>query len=85
MTIEGIPHGWELVRVGTPIKGVDWIVNADKQAAPCNFETTLMNWVIIRKKPKQYRAFANAAEILADIEIVADRPKPDRIVRYSDV
>ena len=24
-------------------------------------------------------------EILADIEIVADRPKPDRIVRYSDV
>ncbi len=24
-------------------------------------------------------------EILADIEIVADRPKPDRNVRYSDV
>ena len=63
--IEGIPDGWELVRVGTPIKGVDWIVNADKQAAPCNFETTLMNWVVIRKKPRQYRPFANGAEFLA--------------------
>jgi hypothetical protein len=61
-------EGWELVRVGTPLKGVDWIVNADGQAAPCNFETTLMNWVIIHKieKPKQYRQFANAAEYIAN-------------------
>ena len=52
------------VRIGWPIKGVDWVVNAGGQAAPCNFETTLLNWLVIRKieKPAKYRPFKNAAE-----------------------
>ena len=60
--IEGIPEGWELVKFGVP-KGGDWIINMDgtmKQAG----EGHVAVWPIIRKieRPKQYRAFANAAE-----------------------
>ena len=62
--IEGIPDGWELVRVGSPVVGVDWVVNRDGTAVLCEVEHFAQNWPIIRKieKPKTYRAFANAAE-----------------------
>ena len=64
MTIEGIPDGWELVRIGSPIVGVDWVVNRDGTAVLCEVEHYAKNWPIIRKieKPKQYRPFQNAAE-----------------------
>ena len=66
MTIEGLEHlekdGWELVRIGKPVKGVDWVVNFDGSPVLCEVEDVTKNWPIIRKKPKQYRPFANAAE-----------------------
>ena len=66
-SIEGIPEGWELVRVGHPVIEVDWVLN--HYGDPILFSGNPnvnpgSNWPIIRKvkKPKQYRAFANAAE-----------------------
>ena len=63
-SIEGIPEGWELVRVGHPVLGVDTFLGDDGTIVFCSFNSARMNCVIIRKieKPKQYRAFANAAE-----------------------
>ena len=64
MSIEGIPEGWELVRIGTPVFNVDWIVDPAGEPRLCDFDSTYLNRVIIRKikLPKQYRAFENAAE-----------------------
>ena len=68
MTIEGIPDGWELVRVGKPIINVDCVVAEDGMPVLIDWVTDRRNWLIIRKieKPKQYRAFANAAEYVAN-------------------
>ena len=65
-SIEGIPEGWELVRVGHPVLGVDTFLGDDGTIVFCSFNSARMNCVIIRKieRPKQYRAFANAAEYL---------------------
>ena len=73
-SIEGIPEGWELVRVGCPVPGVDWVVNQYGEPALCGGPYYNKNYAIIRKipKPKQYRAFANAAEF---------EPHRDRWVR----
>lgn len=65
MQVEGIPDGWELVRVGKAKRG-DFYVDMAGSAIEWNHsdETSFVNYVIIRKieKPKQYRPFANAAE-----------------------
>ena len=62
MSIEGIPEDWELVRVGK-VKPGEVILGADgKPAEWISVESTSANYVIIRKKDKQYRPFANAAE-----------------------
>ena len=66
MQIEGIPDGWELVRVGKPVANVDWVVWIDGTPKLYQYsqQLTASNWPIIRKveKPKRYRPFANAAE-----------------------
>lgn len=66
MTIEGIPDGWELVRIGTPeheevIMLTDGSIEMHHEGRNVRMNK---NYVIIRKieKPKQYRPFANAAE-----------------------
>ena len=63
MSIEGIPEGWELVRVGKPLAGEFFIdgLSCPHQAMD---DRHFHGCAIIRKieKPKQYRAFANAAE-----------------------
>ena len=65
MQIEGIPDGWELVRVGQVYNGEHWINNG---GGPLRWDSdnpsSSINYVIIRKieKPKRYRPFANAAE-----------------------
>ena len=71
---EGIPEGWELVKIGTPVFNVDWIVDPSGNPRLCDFDSTYLNRVIVRKieLPKQYRAFANAAEF---------KPHRDRWVR----
>lgn len=60
--IEGIPDGWELVRIGSPRIG-DWFINGkgDPKQAEINYDTI---WPIIRKieKPKRYRAFNDPIE-----------------------
>lgn len=65
MKIEGIPDGWELVRIGNIFPG-EYRVNNDGQPQRWDNDrkSELSNYVIIRKieKPKQYRPFANAAE-----------------------
>ena len=63
--IEGIPDGWELVRIGQAMLGDYWL-GSDGRIEKWEFATPscVKNYVIIRKieKPKQYRPFANAAE-----------------------
>ena len=62
MQIEGIPDGWELVRIGVPKAG-DWMVSPKGKPDRAIEDFTTL-WPIIRKieKPKRYRPFANAAE-----------------------
>ena len=63
-SIEGIPEGWELVRVGKPIINVDCVVTEDGMPVLIDWVTDRRNWLIIRKieKPKTYRAFENMEE-----------------------
>ena len=74
-SIEGIPEGWELVRVGKPKTGEFFIdgLSCPHQAMD---DEHFHGCAIIRKieKPKQYRAFANAAEY---------EPHRDRWVEYT--
>lgn len=65
MQVEGIPEGWELVRVGKVKQGEFYV---DTPGTPYKHvestESHSANYVVIRKieKPKQFRPFANAAE-----------------------
>lgn len=66
--IEGLEHlekeGWELVRVGRIDFG-EYFVNSSGVATQWDAtRSTCENFLIIRKKPKQYRPFANAAEAM---------------------
>ena len=65
-SIEGIPEGWELVRVGKPVINVDCVVAEDGMPVLIDWVTDRRNWLIIRKieKPPQYRAFENGAEAM---------------------
>ena len=67
MIIEGIPEGWELVRIGNPIVNVDLVIGSGGLPELFNWTTDSHNWPIIRKieKPKKFRPFANAAEYVA--------------------
>ena len=63
--IEGIPNGWELVRIGSVRHGE---FHLDGKGHPVKWNSAVTseyaNYAIIRKieKPKKYRPFANAAE-----------------------
>ena len=61
--IEGIPEGWELVRVGKPKIGEFFIDGLSHPHQAIN-DDHFHGCAIIRKieKTKQYRAFENAAE-----------------------
>ena len=61
MSIEGIPDGWELVRIGKAKRGEFYV---DYRGEYCEYTGTdeSANYVVIRKNPKRYRPFANAAE-----------------------
>ena len=66
MTIEGIPEGWEPVRIGTPFIGERYIGQRGSINI-CRVVSHGKHWVIVRKietppEPKQYRPFKNAAE-----------------------
>ena len=74
--IEGIPEGWELVRIGRPMCGEFRVDAIGKPIAVTDNQICAMDCPIIRKieKPKQYRPFANAAEA---------EPFWDRKLRYK--
>jgi hypothetical protein len=62
MQIEGMPDGWELVRIGVPELG-EWIIGNDGGLHVVTISGAYC-YPIIRKveKPKRYRPFANAEE-----------------------
>lgn len=65
MKIEGIPDGWNQERVGQIHPGEYWVNDHGQPELWCaNQPSISKNYVIVRKieKPKQYRAFKNAAE-----------------------
>ena len=68
-SVEGIPDGWELVRVGKLMPGDYWL-DGNGLVARWDFphRSAEGNYAIIRKieKPKAYRPFANAAEYVAN-------------------
>jgi len=60
--IDGIPEGWELVRIGNPQTG-EWML--DSHGEPRQVRLPVYGFrAIVRKveRPKTYRPFANAAE-----------------------
>jgi len=75
--IPGVPEGWEIERIGRPIFKVDHVVCYDGQPMLCDYESSYLNRVIIRKieKPARYRPFANAEEF---------RPHRDRWLTRKD-
>jgi hypothetical protein len=62
--IPGVPEGWELVKIGTPVFDVDWVIDPNGNARLCDYDSAYLNRAIIRKieKPAAYRPFANAEE-----------------------
>lgn len=66
MEVEGIPDGWELVRVGKPTLE-EFIIGHDGSPVACvSLKRPLrqFRYAVIRKieKPKQFRPFANEKE-----------------------
>jgi len=73
--IDGIPEGWELVRIGNPQTG-EWML--DSHGEPRQVRLPVYGFrAIVRKveRPKTYRPFANAAEF---------EPHRDRWCRIGD-
>jgi hypothetical protein len=72
--IPGVPEGWIIERIGKPIFNVDHVIHYDGQPMLCDYDSSYLNRVIIRKieKPAKYRPFANAEEF---------KPHRDRWVR----
>ena len=62
--IPGVPEGWVIERIGKPIFNVDHVIHYDGQPMLCDYDSSYLNRVIIRKieKPAAYRPFANARE-----------------------
>jgi len=65
--IPGVPEGWELVRIGHPVIGVDCVIDYNGDIVVFRGNPNVnsgANWPIIRKieKPAAYRPFANAEE-----------------------
>jgi hypothetical protein len=63
MKVEGIPEGYELIRLGKPQQG-DWVLYLDGKPKQIAADNASYYWPILRKieRPKQYRPFANAQE-----------------------
>ena len=63
MKIEGVPEGYEIVRIGRPEKR-ELFIDSTGQVGTSNGLEFSYCFVIVRKieRPKQYRPFANAEE-----------------------
>ena len=73
MKIEGLPEGWELIRIGRPEKG-EHFLDGNNNVEQAENDGFIVCRPIVRKveRPKQYRPFANAEEF---------KPHRDRWVR----
>jgi hypothetical protein len=65
--IPGVPEGWELVRIGHPVIGVDCVIDYNGDIVVFRGNPNVnsgANWPIIRKieKPARYRPFKDAEE-----------------------
>jgi hypothetical protein len=65
--IPGVPEGWELVRIGHPVIGVDCVIDYNGDIVVFRGNPNVnsgANWPIIRKieKPATYRPFESAEE-----------------------
>ena len=80
MKIEGVPEGWELLRIG-PATGGDWYIGISGRPTCCEYKDgsySVESFAIIRKveRPKTYRPFASAEEF---------KPHRDRwVINASD-
>lgn len=74
MTIEGIPDGWEPVRFDYVNDGESYLGGNGEILIHLSPRPTNAKRLIVRKKPKQYRPFANAAEF---------EPHRDRWIEYT--
>ncbi len=61
MTIEGVPEGYELVRIGSAMEG-ELMVSGSGDVYKATSNHCSKNYPVIRKLEPQYRPFANAAE-----------------------
>ena len=63
MKIDGMPEGYDIVRIGRPKKG-ELFIGASGLVAKSTGGEDAVCYLIVRKieKPKQYRPFASAAE-----------------------
>lgn len=75
MKIEGIPEGWELVRIGRRAIGEFIVSHKGEPKEVCDEEYCGLDCVIICKKPKQYRE--PVAEDLKDGSIDVECCTPD--------
>jgi hypothetical protein len=67
--IPGVPEGWELVRIGHPVIGVDCVIDYNGDIVVFRGNPNVnsgANWPIIRKieKPAAYRPFKDAGEYM---------------------
>jgi hypothetical protein len=80
--IPGVPEGWELVRIGHPVIGVDCVIDYNGDIVVFRGNPNVnsgANWPIIRKIEKHaaYRPFANAEEYLPQADRKISRVSSD--------
>lgn len=88
--IEGVPDGWQLVRIGTPLY-LEWFLDADRKPTLANFDFSKCCLAIVERiKPPEptYRPFANAAEFEPHRDKWIYDPRFDdkkfRVIVYDD-
>ena len=76
MKIEGLPEGYDIVRIGRPKKG-ELFMGASGMVAKSTGGEDAFCYLVLRKieRPKQYRPFASAAEF---------KPHRDKWWRYKE-
>ncbi len=88
MKIEGVPEGYEVVRIGRPEKR-ELFIDSTGQVGTSNGLEVSYCFAIVRKieKPKQYRPFANAEEFKPHRDRWLARNSSDggmRVCEYSN-
>ena len=51
--IEGLPEGWKAVRIGKPIKGIDYVLNKPNEVEICWFNASAVYLIVQKTKPRR--------------------------------